>query len=158
MKRLITRNANQTKEFGKVVAGLLKVGDIICLSGDLGAGKTTLVKGLASGLRIKEDHVNSPTFVLLNIYEGKLPLFHFDLYRMNSTAEILEIGYEEFFYGQGVAVIEWAERLDDLMPKEYLSIELIHKGEDTRDIVIHSKGGRYQRIIKALTKVKTQCA
>ena len=129
---VLSKNQDQTLKLGKKISSQLKAGDIVCLFGDLGSGKTTLVKGIAQGLGIEADLVNSPTFVLLNIYEGKLPLYHFDLYRLEEVQEILALGYEEYFYGDGITVVEWAERLEHLMPEEYWRVELLHRGENHR--------------------------
>ena len=136
--------------FGEKLARRLKPGDILCLKGDLGTGKTTLVKGLAKGLGLKSTQVNSPTFVLMNIYEGKTDLYHFDLYRLEEVNQITVMGWEEFFYGDGVSVIEWAQRLGGLMPSEYLDIQLKHKGENVRELSITAKGDRYKKILKGL--------
>ncbi|MBF0479622.1 MAG: tRNA (adenosine(37)-N6)-threonylcarbamoyltransferase complex ATPase subunit type 1 TsaE [Candidatus Omnitrophica bacterium] len=135
---LITHSPDETIVLGAKLAKELKPGSIICLFGDLGAGKTTLVKGFAKGLRLKADDVHSPTFTLLNIYEGKgrRTLYHFDLYRLAESSEIELLGYEEFLYGQGLSVIEWPERLGQLMPKEYIRIELSHRAEFERGISI----------------------
>ena len=135
---------------GERLAKYLRRGDILCLEGELGSGKTTLIKGIAKGLRIAPEKVNSPTFVLMNAYHGLLPLYHFDLYRLENTGEIGAIGYEEFLYGDGVSVIEWAERLGALTPKEYLRIKLAHKGEDQRLIKIFPAGTRYSQLVDSL--------
>ncbi len=132
----LSNNFEQTLRLGKKISAQLKAGDIVCLFGDLGSGKTTFVKGLAQGLGIEADVVNSPTFVLLNVHEGKLPLYHFDLYRLEDVKEILALGYEEYFYGEGITVVEWAERLETLMPKKYVRVELSHRGEEKRLIKI----------------------
>ncbi|MBF0484486.1 MAG: tRNA (adenosine(37)-N6)-threonylcarbamoyltransferase complex ATPase subunit type 1 TsaE [Candidatus Omnitrophica bacterium] len=123
---------------GADLAKKIKPGTIICLYGDLGAGKTTLVRGLAKGLRLKIDEVHSPTFTLLNIYEskGRRSLYHFDLYRLAKPEEIELLGYEEFLYGNAITVIEWPDRLGELLPKKYLKIELLHSAETEREIVI----------------------
>lgn len=133
---IITNNAKETLKFGRKFSSQLKAGDIVCLFGELGSGKTTFVKGLAQGLGIDPDVVNSPTFVLLNVHEGQLPLYHFDLYRLEDVKEILALGYEEYFYGEGITVVEWAERLKTLMPKKYVRVELFHQGENKRLIKI----------------------
>ena len=143
----LSKSENETLKLGQKVAGCLKSGDILCLEGDLGAGKTTFVKGLAQGLNIKMDKVHSPTFTLMNIYDSKLPLFHFDLYRMDDIQEILNIGYEEFLFGDGIAVIEWADKLKELLPQEYLKIEFSHAGENQRNITITPVGKRYEHLI-----------
>lgn len=152
MKRRVfdSQSVGDTKDIAYQIASGLKKGDIICLYGDLGSGKTTFVKGLTKRLKIEEDVVNSPTFVLMNVYEGKLPVYHFDLYRLEDIGEIAAIGYEEFLYGDGVAVVEWADRLKTMKPKEFLSVELKHKGEDKRQIVLSSLTSRYSSLIEKL--------
>ncbi len=145
--KFISRSPEETVEFAAALAGYLKGGDIICLFGDLGSGKTTFVKGIAQGLSIRQEKVNSPTFVLMNSYKGKLPLFHFDFYRLDRPEEIAAIGYEEFLYGNGVAVIEWAERFGDLLPDENLSIRFSCQKENERLIKFAAKGQRYETLI-----------
>ena len=147
---VLSKSTDQTLELGEKLAKHLRKGDIVCLEGDLGSGKTTLIKGIAKGLHIAPEKVNSPTFVLMNAYHGRLPLYHFDLYRLEAVHEISSIGYEEFLYGDGVAVIEWAERLGQLTPKEYLRIELAHKGENQRLIKIFPAGTRYSQLVDSL--------
>ena len=149
---IISKNAQQTVMLGKRLAKYLQKGDIICLFGDLGSGKTTLTKGIAQGLRVSRNSVNSPTFVLLNIYKGRLPLFHFDLYRLDNINDILMIGYEEFFYGEGVSVVEWAEKLKKLLPENYLSVKLSLTKNNQRLIQVFAHGRRYQELLKELIK------
>ena len=149
---ILLKSAEQTLRLGERLAKHFKKGDIVCLQGDLGAGKTTLIKGVAKGLKIAPSKVNSPTFVLMNAYQGRLPLYHFDLYRLETTGEIDAIGYEEFLYGDGVSVIEWAEHLGVLTPKEYLRVELKHQGENERSIKLATVGKRYSRIIDRLSR------
>lgn len=141
--KIISRSPEETKAFGKHLAKCLKSGDIVCLFGDLGSGKTTLIKGIAAGLNISPTKVNSPTFVLMNIYEGRLPLFHFDLYRLENIQGINSIGYDEFLYGGGVSVIEWADRLGEFLPEEYLKIEMEHKKLDERVIRLSAKNRNF---------------
>ncbi|HLD70103.1 MAG TPA: tRNA (adenosine(37)-N6)-threonylcarbamoyltransferase complex ATPase subunit type 1 TsaE [Candidatus Omnitrophota bacterium] len=136
---ILSNHSNETLKLGKKISSGLKAGDIVCLFGDLGSGKTTFVKGLAQGLGIEADVVNSPTFVLLNVHEGKLPLYHFDLYRLEDVKEILALGYEEYFYGEGITVVEWAERLKNLMPRQYLQVKFFHRGENQRLIKLSKK-------------------
>lgn len=142
----------ETKELGFFLGKKSRSGFVLCLSGDLGTGKTTFVKGMAKALAIEESQVNSPTFVLMNIYEGKLPVYHFDLYRLGNSEEIMGIGYEEYLYGEGLAVVEWAEKLEDLTPDEYLLIHFAHKKEDERLIEIKAFGKRYETLMAALYK------
>ena len=131
-QKITSKGPEETKAFGKHLAKGLKKGDIICLYGDLGSGKTTLIKGIASGLKISPAKVNSPTFVLMNMYKGRLPLFHFDLYRIENLQGISSIGYDEFLYGDGISVIEWADRLGKFLPEQYLKIEMKHKRPNER--------------------------
>ncbi len=95
--------------------------------------------------------VNSPTFVLMNVYEGKkMPLYHFDFYRIEDTDDFISIGCEEFLYGEGVSVVEWAERFGNMMPKEYLSVQLFHKGDCERMLKFSAKGERYKNLIEKI--------
>ncbi len=148
--KILSQSQKQTITIGKKLAGFLKPGDIICLSGDLGSGKTTLVKGIAAGLGIKSTEVNSPTFVLMNSYDGRMPLFHFDLYRLENEKQILMLDYEEYFYGEGVAVVEWAERLGKLFPPNAIKIELQHSGEEKRLIKIYAADINNQKLLAKL--------
>jgi len=141
-------------QWGSVLGGLAKAGDIICFFGDLGAGKTTFIKGVARGLRVRPEDVNSPTFVIMNMYRGRLPLYHFDFYRMDDASEIPLIGYEEFLYGRGLAVIEWADRMKGLLPPERLSVFLEHAGEDERQVRFEACGRRYARMIQELKNAR----
>lgn len=149
---ITTYTPDETQMLGERLAAQCKGGEIVCLSGNLGSGKTTLVKGIARGLKIDPNTVNSPTFVIMNVYDGRLPLYHFDFYRLEDPKEIGGIGYDEFLYGNGVAVIEWSERFGTLMPPEYLSIDLCDAGEQTRVLTFNVHGKRYQDLMGALQK------
>ncbi len=123
------------KEFGEKAKG----GEIICLNGDLGVGKTVFTKGVAVGLGITEP-VNSPTFTVLQVYEdGRLPLYHFDTYRIEDSYEMDEIGFDDYVYGDGVSLIEWPERIDDIIPSDAVIVNIckdLEKGFDYRRIEI----------------------
>jgi tRNA threonylcarbamoyladenosine biosynthesis protein TsaE len=146
-QKFISNSPEETVNFGESLAKSFKGGDIVCFFGDLGSGKTTLIKGIAKGLKIGHAKVNSPTFVLMNVYHGRLPLFHFDLYRLDNVEGISSIGYDEFLYDDGVSVIEWADRLGTLLPEEYLRVDLKHKKNDQRTIQLSAQGSRYQRLV-----------
>ena len=152
MLSFLSKKTEDTIRLGKRLAGFLKKGDIVCLFGDLGSGKTTFTKGIAKGFKINEAAVNSPSFILMNQYVGRLPLFHFDLYRIDNAKEIFSIGYEEFLYDDGVAVVEWAERLGVLLPKNYLKVEFTHRGKNERLIKFFSVGSRAENIIAKLKR------
>jgi tRNA threonylcarbamoyladenosine biosynthesis protein TsaE len=153
---LVSRQPEETMKCGALLARHFQGGEIVCLSGDLGTGKTTLVKGIARALKINPLKVNSPTFVLMNAYQGRLPLFHFDLYRLDSEKEILRLDYEEYFFGEGVAVVEWAEKLGRLRPKECLQIELTHENDNRRLIKISSLSKRYDDILLSFVPPKAK--
>jgi len=151
MKEHLLKNIDETVRLGVALGGLISKGDIIALTGDLGSGKTTLVKGIAKGLGVKDSkHVNSPSFVIVKEYEGRIPLYHFDVYRLNDPAGLDTVGYREFFYGDGVTVIEWADKIKELLPDEYLKIELTVKDEKEREIKIAPYGDRYANLLKRL--------
>ncbi len=133
---LISNSEEETKLCAERLARQLKAGDIVLLQGDLGAGKTTFVKGLGSALKVSPKKVNSPTFVLMNYYKGKLPIYHFDLYRLEKPQEVDTLDFDDYFYGQGISVIEWPQRLGDYKPKQYYLVEFKHQGENKRRICI----------------------
>jgi tRNA threonylcarbamoyladenosine biosynthesis protein TsaE len=126
-----TLSADETRSLGQKIAKQLKPKDILALFGPLGAGKTTLIQGLAEGLEVK-DYVTSPTFVLINEYKGRLPLYHIDLYRLESIGQIEDLGIAEYFEKDGVTVIEWADRLGDNLPDDIKSIEIEPLSETQR--------------------------
>lgn len=132
-----SHSAEDTFAFGKKLGEAAKPGDILCLDGDLGVGKTVFTQGFAAGLGI-EDYVNSPTFNIVKEYAGgRLPLYHFDVYRIGDPSEMEEIGYEDYFYGHGVSIIEWPGQIEELIPKEARWVRIrkdVEKGFDYRRI------------------------
>lgn len=127
----IVSSSEEMIELGKQIGSSLPPGSILALSGDLGAGKTTFVQGLAIGLGI-QDPVQSPTFVYLNHYEGNLPLFHFDLYRLKGEEDFLGMGFEEYFVSSGICAIEWPERIPSLLPSNTVRLTFSHVKEGRR--------------------------
>lgn len=147
--KIISSCVRDTFALGKRVASCLLPGDLICLYGDFGSGKTTLTKGIAMGLGIKGESVVSPSFVLLREYaHARLPLFHFDFYRLNAAQEILSIGFEEYLCAGGVVVIEWAEKLKQLLPEAFLEVRLGIMKDETRSLNFIGHGKRYQQFFK----------
>ncbi|CCJ32762.1 MULTISPECIES: tRNA (adenosine(37)-N6)-threonylcarbamoyltransferase complex ATPase subunit type 1 TsaE [Caloramator] len=130
-----SNSQEMTFEIGLKIAKLLKKGDVISLNGDLGAGKTHLVKGIAKGLEVHED-ITSPTFTIVNEYDGKMPLYHFDVYRISDISELYEIGFEEYIYGEGVSVIEWGNLVEELLPDYTIKINIRILDDNTREIEI----------------------
>ena len=146
--KFVSDGEKETVILARTLAKLLRAGDVLCLYGELGSGKTTFTKGIAQGLRISPVKVNSPTFVLMNAYAGRLPLYHFDLYRLDDIKELFNIGYDEFLYGQGIAVVEWAEKLKTLRPKEFIKVELQNTGPTRRHIIVTARGDRYKKVLR----------
>lgn len=140
-KQLDSFSEKETFQIAKELAGKAKAGDVYCLSGDLGVGKTIFTKGFAAGLGITEP-VSSPTFTIVQIYEeGRLPLYHFDVYRIEDIEEMEEIGYEDCFYGEGVCLIEWADLIKEILPENCKKITIEknpEKGFDYRQITIEA--------------------
>ncbi|MCR5481860.1 MAG: tRNA (adenosine(37)-N6)-threonylcarbamoyltransferase complex ATPase subunit type 1 TsaE [Clostridia bacterium] len=132
-KTLIMKNENDTKAFGLGLAEKLKPGSVVALIGDLGTGKTALTGYIAQGLGSRE-MITSPTFTIVREHrDGRIPLFHFDVYRVNDEEDMFEIGYEEYFYGDGVCVVEWADLIEDLLPENAIVIKIKYgKNENER--------------------------
>lgn len=140
MKRVIeTWNPEETFQVGKELAMQAEAGQVYTLIGDLGVGKTVLTQGMAEGLDILEP-VNSPTFTIVQVYEeGRMPFYHFDVYRIGDVEEMYEIGFEDYFYGEGVCLIEWANLIEEILPDAYTQITIeknLEKGFDYRMITI----------------------
>lgn len=138
-----TYSAEETYALGRRIGEQVSPGEVYTLSGDLGAGKTVFTQGVARGMGI-EEAVNSPTFTILQIYDsGRLPFYHFDVYRIGDVEEMDEIGYEDYFYGEGVCFIEWAERIREILPGRYKEISIckeLDKGTEYRRITMEEKG------------------
>ncbi len=140
--KYISNSYEETQNIASAFALSLREGDVLCMYGDLGAGKTAFVQGLAIGLGI-DTHITSPTFTIVNEYSGTLPLYHFDVYRIADSDEMYEIGYEEYVYGNGVSVIEWPQRIEDILPEKRYDITISQdydKGDNYRMIDIQEMG------------------
>ena len=150
MIKIITKTPQELEYLGHRMAQLVQPGDFLALDGDLGAGKTLFTQGMARGLDIAED-INSPTFTIIHEYEtGRLPLYHMDVYRLKHPEEMYDLGYEEYFYGEGVTVVEWAQMIESLLPEEYLGIEIVVIPEG-RELRLVPYGARYEYLIEELT-------
>lgn len=148
---IVSTSAEDTKEIATFLATQLQAGDVITLEGDLGTGKTTFTKGLAHGLAIKRA-VTSPTFTIIKEYKGKLPLYHMDAYRLEYSEE--DIGFDEYFYGNGISVVEWPSFIEEYLPTQYLSILITAQNMETRSIRFIPKGKRYEKIVHNLRNRK----
>lgn len=147
MTSFVTQSADGTFNLGRALGERLTGGDVVCLTGELGAGKTLFAQGIAAGLGITEE-VTSPTFSLMQIYEtGRIPVHHFDLYRLDNPIDLYNIGFEEYVGGTGAAIIEWADKFTEEMPERRLWVTISRGGETTeRLIMLQPKGERYQRL------------
>ena len=149
---LYSKSPSETIRIGKTIGSSLQAGDVVALMGELGAGKTQFIKGLAQGIGVgKSAYVSSPSFTLINEYKGKIPFYHIDLYRLEEEKEAEELGLEEYFYGEGITAIEWADRIPSLLPGELLRVNIHYTGKQTRSIELVAKGKRYEELINAIS-------
>jgi len=152
---IISHSPEQTQKFGTRIGELALPGDIFLLMGGLGAGKTCLTQGIAWGLDIKEYAV-SPSFVVIRELHGRLPLYHIDFYRLDHLEEIAELGLDDYLYGNGVCVVEWAEKGVGLLPQEHLLIEMSYLADTERSLKLKPSGKRYRQIVAQLKQCNWQ--
>ena len=147
----VSTGENDTVDLGRRLGALAAAGDVFLLSGELGAGKTCFIRGIAAGLGVTE-YAFSPSFVLVREYRGRLDLFHMDFYRLEQPGEIAELGLDEYLYGGGVCAIEWAERATGLLPDEHLLIELAYAPatQENRAVRLTAEGPRYEALLQEL--------
>ena len=149
---IFLQTAVETEKLGNVLGKLAQSGDVFCFTGDLGAGKTLMSRGISLALGVAEEDVTSPTFAIMNIYEGEeLEVRHFDLYRLNRPEELEDIGFDEYAGGEGVTLIEWAELFPDQLPEEYMQVTLLNDGAG-RKAVLTPKGERYEELLQEVEK------
>ena len=148
---VITQSPDETLRLGRILGEILPPGSCVALVGSLGAGKTLLAKGIAGGLGVEDERdVTSPSFVLVNEYRGRIPVFHLDLYRLESFAAVEGIGWDEFVCGPGVALVEWADKVEDDLPEERIEVHLRWVSEEKRKLVFCGKGTAGEKIIAKL--------
>ena len=147
---LLSHRAEDTIEIGTIIGRTLQKGNVIALIGDLGSGKTCITQGIAKGLDVPESYyITSPTFTLINEYPGRLTLYHIDVYRLSGSQDLDDMGYEEYFYGDGVIVIEWAEKIMDVLPVDSIIIRMKYIDDHCREITISGAA-------KSITKISTE--
>ena len=150
---LQTKSASETIRIGRDIGSLLRPGDVVALVGELGAGKTQFIKGLAEGAGVgKPTYISSPSFTLINEYPGRVPFYHVDLFRLEREKEAEELGLEDYFQGDGITAIEWADKIPSLLPKEMLLIHIAYTGKNARSLEIIGKGKRYEDLVKELSE------
>ena len=148
-QQIVSHRSEDTQRLGKRIGELAQAGDVFLLIGKLGVGKTCLTQGIAWGLGI-EDGASSPSFVLVKEYYGRLPLYHIDLYRLDRVEEVLQLGLDEYLYGRGVCVVEWAEKGLDAFPQEHLLIRLEYISENERRLSFEPEGEHYLNLVSEL--------
>jgi tRNA threonylcarbamoyladenosine biosynthesis protein TsaE len=146
---VVTRGAEETRALGEALGERLRAGDVLCLSGQLGAGKTTLSQGIGQGLGVTEP-VTSPTFALVHEYAGRVPVWHLDTYRVGGPDELIDLSWDDLLAGGGVVLVEWPERIADALPEERLDLELSHGGGDLREIRLLPRGDRMRELVREL--------
>jgi len=147
--RISTASPDETRDIGRALGAIIPGGLFITLRGELGAGKTTFVQGIAEGLGVKERYITSPSFALVNEYEGRLRLYHVDLYRLEGPDDLADIGFDEL-PGEGVAAVEWPERAGGSLPDERLDIEISVTGVETREIEFTPRGKSYEELTERI--------
>lgn len=148
-KIIVCNNTKETEEFGLDLGSKLKGSDVICLNGDLGAGKTTLTKSIGKGMGI-DDYITSPTFNIINEYYSDLNLYHFDTYRLENVDDVEYLGFDEYFYSDGVCIIEWADRIKEFLPDQYLELNIKKIDDDKREIELVAFGDRPAEILEEI--------
>ena len=154
--RFESNSEADTARFGRRLAPALSPGDVIALQGQLGAGKTRLVQAIAAGLGCDHAFVVSPTFTLIHEYDGRLPVYHVDAYRLKDSDEFLDMGGGELIHGNGVCLIEWADRIGDLLPKDHLRIDIEVTGEATRVFHCRASGAESKQMLAGISEVPEQ--
>ena len=149
--KIYIENVEKTIEAGKIIGRALKKGDIICLDGDLGAGKTHLSKGIAKGLDIEEE-ITSPTFTIVQEYEGRIALYHFDVYRIADSEEMYNVGFEDYLNKNGVIIIEWSEIIKDILPHDRLEIKMVYAPEGGRYFSFNAFGKRHDQLLRDIAE------
>jgi tRNA threonylcarbamoyladenosine biosynthesis protein TsaE len=155
--QITTGSSFETEQLGVNIGSRLQPGSFLALRGTLGGGKTCLTRGVVASLAPQSAHlVASPTYAIMNCYPGNTPVYHFDFYRLTGDDDVVELGFEEFFYGDGVCIVEWSERLTELLPADVLTLLFEYAGEDQRLITITSSGQKSDIVLEKLAEMFQQ--
>lgn len=147
--KFTVNNLKDTAYIGKIIANCLEKGTVLCLDGDLGVGKTALTQFIAKEFGV-EEYITSPTFTIIKEYEGKLPFYHMDVYRIDSEEDMYDLGYDEYIYSEGVTIIEWSHKIKGILPEERVDINIQRLDDTSRLIGIYGKGKAYDKITEEL--------
>jgi len=147
----LSLSAETTQRIGQQLGALVQAGDVVAFMGDLGSGKTCCIQGIARGLGVPETMaVTSPTYTLIHEYQGRIPIYHFDVYRLDNEDDLYDLGYEEYFYGYGVTLIEWADRIHAFLPDDHLALHLYLRGDEARILQFQTMGPRSMHLLNSL--------
>ena len=154
--KLTVNNLKDTEHIGKIISNCLEKGTVICLDGDLGVGKTSLTQFIAREFGIDE-YITSPTFTIIKEYQGRLPFYHMDVYRIDSEDDMYDLGYDEYIYSEGVTIIEWSHKIEGILPEDRINIEIQRLNDQSRLMIIDGKGSTYEKLIEELKKYENTC-
>ncbi len=154
--KIKVNNLQDTEKIGKIISRCLEKGTVLCLDGDLGAGKTAITQFIAKEFGVKE-YITSPTFNIIKEYEGRLPFYHMDVYRIESEDDMYDLGYDEYIYSEGVTVIEWSENIRTILPDERIDIKIDRIDENKRIMTIEGRGVVYEKITEELKNYENTC-
>lgn len=154
--KITVNNLQDTEKIGKIISRCLEKGTVLCLDGDLGAGKTAITQFIAKEFGVKE-YITSPTFNIIKEYEGRLPFYHMDVYRIESEDDMYDLGYDEYIYSEGVTVIEWSEKIRGILPEERIDVKIDRIDDNKRIMTIEGKGVVYDKITEELKNYENTC-
>lgn len=154
--KITVNNLQDTEKIGKIISRCLEKGTVLCLDGDLGAGKTAITQFIAREFGVKE-YITSPTFNIIKEYEGRLPFYHMDVYRIESEDDMYDLGYDEYIYSEGVTVIEWSEKIRGILPEERIDVKIDRIDDNKRIMTIEGKGVVYDKITEELKNYENTC-
>jgi len=154
--KIIANNLQETEKIGKIISHHLEKGTVVCLDGDLGVGKTALTQFIAREFGVKE-YITSPTFTIIKEYQGLLPFYHMDVYRIESEDDMYDLGYDEYIYSEGVTIIEWSEKIKAILPEDRININIQRLDDNRRTLFIDGKGLVCEKIIEELKKYESSC-
>lgn len=147
--KITVNNLKDTEKIGGIISRSLEKGTVLCLDGDLGVGKTALTQFIAKEFGVNE-YITSPTFTIIKEYEGRLPFYHMDVYRIDSEVDMYDLGYDEYIYSEGVTIIEWSQKIKDILPEDRINIEIQRLDDPRRIMTIEGKGKVYEKVTEEL--------
>lgn len=154
--KLTVCNLKDTEEIGKIISHCLEKGTVLCLDGDLGVGKTALTQFMAREFGVDE-YITSPTFTIIKEYQGRLPFYHMDVYRIDSEDDMYDLGYDEYIYSEGVTIIEWSHKIIGMLPEERINIEIQRVSDQSRLMIVDGKGKAFEKLAEELKKYENTC-